>query len=350
MAPIRNAIDLLRLLDDGKNPRVRRAIDILDRQSSQLKRLLDDLLDVSRIVRGKVKLECRPVELREVVQQAAEAVGGRMAECRHRFEVALPPGGILVDGDPVRLSQILLNLLLNAASYTADGGHVRLLAEWDDSRAVVRVLDNGRGIPPEQREALFEAFTQGRNGPGSTRSGGLGLGLAIARGLAEMHGGELRVESNWPQRGSEFSLHLPRRTGAAAVTDPTSTASADRRDALSILVVEDNADVAEALSVLLQALGHQVRTAASGADALRLATASCPRLAFLDIGLPDIDGLDLARRLREHFPDPHRLYLVALTGYGHAEARERSLAAGFDEHLAKPIDLQTLQALLARLH
>jgi PAS domain S-box-containing protein len=345
MAPIRNAVEVLQLRGGEQDAQTRWALALLDRQTAHLSRLLDDLLDISRITRGQLKLEHQPVALREVVQQAVDGVASLMEERRHRLRVALPEAGTQVEGDPVRLAQILLNLLLNAAKYTEAGGAIQLLTEADAHEVRVRVCDNGPGIPPERLEALFAPFAQGQRGEGAA-AGGLGLGLTISRRLAELHGGRLTARSDWPRHGSEFTLHLPRLAAAERTARPAAPTTAG---GLSVLVVDDNADVAGALAMLLEILGNRVEIAHSGAEALALMARFHPRLALLDIGLPDMDGLDLARRLRERVPDPNRLLLVAVTGYGHDEARERSFAAGFDQHLAKPVDLRTLQGLLEGL-
>jgi PAS domain S-box-containing protein len=348
MAPIRNAVEILQLLTDEGNPRIDWAIAVLNRQTAHLSRLLDDLLDVSRIVGGKLKLERRPVALREVIEQAAEGVRPLMKERHHRFNLDLPDMDLLVDGDPVRLSQILLNLLVNAANYTQEGGEIRITTEAGEHVARVRVQDNGTGIPPEQIEELFTPFAQGECRARGAASG-LGLGLTISRRLAELHGGRLTASSNWPMSGSAFTLSLPRLRQAEHPTRPEQAPRpADLKD-LSVLVVDDNADVADALAMLLAVLGCRVESASCGAEALAMTTETCPRVALLDIGLPDMDGLELARRLRARYPTKDRLLLVAVTGYGHDEARERSHAAGFDQHLAKPVDLQTLKNLLETL-
>jgi PAS domain S-box-containing protein len=348
MAPIRNAVEVLHLLKHGADPRTDWALQVLDRQTTHLSRLLDDLLDVSRIVRGKLRLEPRPVALREVIQHAVDGVGPLIQERRHRLHLHLPGEGLLVRGDPVRLTQILLNLLLNAAYYTQEGGDIRLTTETEGPEVIVRVEDNGPGIPPDQLADLFRPFYQGERAEGAS-AGGLGLGLTISRRLAEMHGGRLEATSAWPAPGSEFSLYLPR----PALPEPSVRAETGQpggaaRD-LRVLVVDDNADVARALALLLEVLGYQVETVSSGAEALEAAQRFRPRVALVDIGLPDIDGLTLARRLRVERPDRGQLFLVAVTGYGHEEARQRSLEAGFDEHLPKPVDRRTLQAVLDRV-
>lgn len=345
MAPIRNAVEVLHLLKGGADPRTDWALQVLDRQTIHLSRLLDDLLDVSRIVRGKLKLEPRPVALREIIEQAADGADPLIRERGQRLHLGLPHARVLVEGDPVRLTQILLNLLLNAASYTHEGGAIWLSPETEGQDLVIRVKDNGPGIPPDRIEDLFRPFYQGQRAQGAS-VGGLGLGLTISRRLAEMHGGRLEARSAWPDPGSEFSLHLPR---LGRTVSPVQLQVSERMGptrALRILVVDDNQDVARSLALLLEVLGYQVQTASTGAEALELATGFEPRVALVDIGLPDIDGLALARRLRVRYPEPSKLFLVAVTGYGHEEARQRSLESGFDEHLSKPVDRRTLQSLL----
>jgi CheY-like chemotaxis protein len=295
-----------------------------------------------------MRRERRPVALREVIEQAAEGVRPLMKERHHRFNLDLPDMDLLVDGDPVRLSQILLNLLVNAANYTQEGGEIRITTEAGEHVARVRVQDNGPGIPPEQIEELFTPFAQGECRLRGA-AGGLGLGLTISRRLAELHGGRLAASSNWPMSGSAFTLSLPRLRQAAHPTRPEQAPRSAGLNDLSVLVVDDNADVADALSMLLAVLGCRVESASCGAEALAMTTETCPRVALVDIGLPDMDGLELARRLRARYPTKDRLLLVAVTGYGHDEARERSHAAGFDQHLAKPVELQTLQNLLETL-
>jgi PAS domain S-box-containing protein len=345
MAPIRNAVDILQMLKSEQDPRIDWALAVLDRQAAHVSRLLDDLLDVSRIIRGQLKLERRPVALRGLVQQAVDDVRPAITERRHRLVVDLPETGVAVDGDPVRLSQILLNLLLNAANYTHEGGEIRVSARVRDEEVAVTVQDNGPGIPADRLESLFDPFAQGERRDRAT-PGGLGLGLTISRRLAELHGGRLEAHSDWPRPGSEFRLCLPRLSGSVASGAAPDPRPAAKASALRVLVVDDNADVTGALAMLLEVLGHQVQTATSGAEALAIVARECPRVALLDIALPDMDGLELARRIRELCPNRDRLLLVAVTGYGHDEARARSLAAGFDRHLAKPVDHRTLRALL----
>lgn len=348
MAPIRNAVEILQLHDSGQDPSITQTLQILERQTAHLSHLLDDLLDVSRIVLGEFSLTRSAVDVGDVIREAADGARPLMQARRHRFEVKLPGEAILVDGDRVRLSQIILNLLLNAARYTQEGGEIQVATQADDAQVAVLVRDNGPGIPPEQLDGLYAPFARGQR-PDRTASGGLGLGLTISRQLAELQGGRLHATSNWPQPGSEFRLELPRLPNSPQPAASEPAALRPGRQHLRLLVVDDNTDVAFAFSTLLRVLGYAVDTASSAAEALTLVRRHCPRVAFLDIGLPDMDGLELARRLRTQYPDKDTLLLVAVTGYGHDEARERSLAAGFDMHLAKPVDRNTLQSLLERI-
>lgn len=345
MAPIRSALESLRVLAGGSDPRTDWALRVLDRQTAHLGRLLDDLLDVSRVVQGRLKLELRPLDLGEVVAEAVDGAGPLIEERRHRFEIQPPPPGLRVDGDPLRLTQILLNLLLNAAYYTPEGGVIRLSVQTTETEVVIRVTDTGPGIPPARMEDLFRPFHQGARAEGA-RGGGLGLGLTISRRLAEMHGGSLEAVSPWPAPGSEFSLCLPRPHQSAARVEAAACRGATPARGLRVLVVDDDADVAQSLALLLEVLGYRVATASTGAQALELAADFAPRVALVDIGLPDMDGLVVARRLRAQYPTASRLLLVAVTGQGHEEARRRTREAGFDEHLAKPVDRRTLESLL----
>lgn len=356
MAPIRNAVEIMRAVGIGDDPRIAWAVEVLDRQTAHMGRLLDDLLDVSRIVRGRLELERRPLQVRDVVRQALDGVQSLMSQRRHRLLWELPSPEVLVDGDPVRLSQVLLNLLVNAANYTPEGGEVRVSSETADGDVLIRIRDNGQGMAPDQIEELFGLFASGARPPDAA-AGGLGLGLAIAKRLTELHGGRLEAFSEGLGRGCELRVHLPLLEPAPA--DAQTPADMARHEVLAsrmaegeplrILVVDDNPDVATALAMLLNLLGYAVETAASGPEALETARRQRPRVAMLDIGIPGMDGLELARRLRAEYPDPGELLLVALTGLGHEQARERSLAAGFDEHLVKPLEQKTLLELLERL-
>lgn len=351
MAPIRHAVEILRALGVDGDPRIRWAIEVLDRQTAHMGRLLDDLLDVSRIVQGRIELEPVELRVRELVQQAADGARALMEERRHRFVCRLPAPEWRVLGDPVRLSQILLNILVNAANYTPPGGEIRIESRIEGESVLIQVRDNGQGMTAEQLDALFGLFTRGPHAA-EAASGGLGLGLAIARRLAELHGGRLEARSEGLGRGTELCLRLPILTDAprmslsASPDDPQPPPAGEKP---RVLVVDDDPDVVDALAMLLEILGYPVDVARSGPQALELVQHQCPRVALLDIGLPGMDGLEIARRLRAQYPDPERLKLVALTGLGHEQARERSLAAGFDEHLVKPLGRQALLALLESL-
>ncbi|EXJ15039.1 hybrid sensor histidine kinase/response regulator [Imhoffiella purpurea] len=352
MAPIRNAVEIIRRVGIGDDPRIHWAVEVLDRQTAHMGRLLDDLLDVSRIVKGRLELELRPVSVSDMVQQVADGVQSLMDERHHHFTWTLPGPDVLVEGDSVRLSQILLNLLVNAAKYTPAGGRVRVETETTSDRILIRVIDTGQGMSRKQIDSLFTLFAPGVR-PADTQSGGLGLGLAIARRLTEMHGGHLQAISAGVDRGTEMRLQLPRiqtpqpHEETATETDRPIPASAP--DLKRILVVDDNADVAGALAMLLELLGYSVETAHSGAAGIAAARRFRPRIAFLDIGIPDMDGLEMAQRLRADFPDPKQLMLVALTGLGHEQARERIAAAGFDRHLVKPAEQRVLMELLEQV-
>jgi PAS domain S-box-containing protein len=345
MAPIRSAVDILLMRDSGDDPDIERTLHILDRQTRHLGRLLDDLLDISSIERGRLRLDRRPVPIDDLLQEATHSVQDLIGERGQQLEITQATPGLVVDGDPVRLTQILLNLLLNAASYTQKGGRVRLSADAAEDQVIIRVRDNGPGLSPEVLEGLFTPFTR-KGGAADSSQQGLGLGLAISRRLAELHGGRLEARNNRKGPGAVFSLHLPRVADGTGQRRRVAKARPSGGPARTVLVVEDNSDVASAMAMLIEMLGHRAEIAASGRQALAVTEDWCPGLALLDIGLPDMDGLELARRLRARYPDRATMQLVAVTGFGHEEARERSRAAGIDEHLAKPVELATLQRLL----
>jgi len=347
MAPIRSAVEALQLLCPG-DQQVSWALDVIDRQTAHMRRLVDDLLDVSRIVRGHLKLERRAVALAAIVQQAEDGVRHLMQDRHHRLQVILPPDEILIEGDPVRLAQVLLNLLTNAANYTHDGGEIRLTAEASLDTVTLRVQDNGQGIHPDLLPRIFEAFTQDRHRPGRT-TGTLGLGLAVAQRLVLLHGGTIEARSPGLGQGAEFLVRLPRLTSDPAKQEVRGPRPRTAGGRFRVLVVDDCADLANAVSLLLRLLGYEVTMAGSGEEALRLVREFRPRAALLDIGMEGMNGLELARRLRLDYPHRDALYLIAMTGYGHEEARARSQEAGFDEHLVKPVDAATLLALLGRL-
>jgi PAS domain S-box-containing protein len=341
LAPIFTALQLMKLQDSGALARER---TVIERQARHLLRLVDDLLDVSRITRGTVRLAREPVNLADVVHRALQTVQPAIEERRLRVTVAVPRA--VVEGDEVRLSQVVTNLLSNAAKYTDPGGLVELRAERRGDRVSLSIRDNGVGIAPEMLPRVFDLFTQEEQSL-ERAQGGLGLGLAIAHRLVEQHGGTLTAHSEGPGEGSCFLLTLPALDQAAPVevdTGPIMPAGASRR----ILVVDDNDDARAMLVLALGAVGHEIFDAADGPQAIEVAAREEPDVALLDIGLPVMDGYELARRLRE-MPALGDMKLVALTGYGQDSDRARSAEVGFDAHLVKPVSLDTLQEVIEEL-
>ena len=345
LAPIRNAVQVMNLLGGGE-PNLQRAREMIDRQVKHLARLVDDLLDVSRITRGKINIHKEPVELATVIARAVETSRPLLDARGQALAVSLPPEPVLVEGDATRLAQVFANLLNNAAKYTNDGGRVAVTVERDGGEIVVRVRDTGIGIPAELLPRVFDLFTQGDRSLARSE-GGLGIGLTLVRSLVEMHGGKAEAFSAGPGQGSEFVVRLPilerrrSRRPAPGEAEAAGHGTTPRR----ILVVDDNHDAAESLALLLRAEGHEVRTAHDGATALDAVRAYQPEIVLLDIGLPKMDGYEVARRLRAQ-EGTRRALLVALTGYGQEEDRRRAAEAGFDAHLVKPADLGALHALL----
>jgi signal transduction histidine kinase/ActR/RegA family two-component response regulator len=346
LAPLRNAVHLLQQPGMDR-PLIDRTGEMMGRQVQQLGRLVDDLLDLSRIARGKMQLRKEPVDLREVARRAADAGRPLVDSRRHELTVSLPDAPLPLSADPTRLEQVLTNLLNNAARYTPEGGRIWLTAATEGGEAVVRVRDTGIGIPPEMLSHIFGLFAQAER-PQERAGGGLGIGLSLVKSLTEMHGGAVEAHSAGPGRGSEFVVRwpLPGEEAPAHVEAPPKSPPAAER-AVRILVVDDNVDGAASLAMLLRLWGHDVAVAHDGPAALRAADAQRPQVALLDIGLPGMDGYELARRLRAR-PGLDRTALVALTGWGQEEDRRRSQEAGFDHHLVKPVDLSALQELLAQ--
>ncbi|MCR5868553.1 ATP-binding protein [Aquincola sp. J276] len=341
LAPIRYALALLRRGGDAL--RQQQALDVVDRQSAHLTRLVDDLLEVSRINRGLIHLQRTRIALAAVLEQAAETVAPQLQAAGHRLTVSLPAPDVLVEADATRMVQVVANLLHNAIKYTPDAGQIQLAGAVSQDQAVIEVADSGVGIPPEDQERLFDLFTQLPHTAGRAQ-GGLGIGLSLVKSLVDLHGGQVRVHSKGLGHGSRFIVHLPLAPGVQrASPGPEAGAAATQAgDAGHILVVEDNEDGRELLVALLEEFGHAVRAAADGPQALALARQAAPWLVLLDIGLPGMDGYEVARRLRQEAGLAHTT-IVAVTGWGAPQDRERTAAAGFDAHFTKPFDPDALE-------
>ncbi|MCE9660864.1 MAG: PAS domain S-box protein [Burkholderiales bacterium] len=346
LAPIRNAVSLLQdpSLDVGAR---QEATSVMDRQLGLLTHLVDDLLDVGRIATGKISLRDELLDYRQVVMLSVESARDAIDGRGHALRVDLPEGPIALRGDPTRLTQALLNLLTNAAKYTPDGGRLGLKVGIEGGTVVAAVSDNGRGVAPEARDRIFDLFTQERQAGGASDPG-LGIGLALARALIEQHGGQLTVESPGPGQGSTFHIRLP--IGHTEAADPVAGDAAAEQESeamapLQALVVDDNRDAADTLSLLLETLGHACRTAYGARQALEVAREFAADVVFLDLNMPDGDGVSVLPRLRAILGDT--AYVAALTGYGQKHDREITRAAGFQEHLTKPVEMSRLQATLA---
>ncbi len=326
------------------------ARELLGRQLKHLTRLIDDLLDVARITSGRITLQRESLELSTVVAHAVETVKPLIEARRHRLSVTVPPEPMYLEGDLVRLTQVIDNLLTNAVKYTDDGGSIDLAVEIETSpslQACLRVRDNGVGIPPEMLEGVFGLFTQVNSSMNRTQ-GGLGIWLALVRGLVELHGGSVHASSDGVGRGAEFTVRLPLTAApAASATDKTAASGVSRQPGLRILIVDDNVDSAHGLAMWLEMAGHEVRLAHAGAVGVETALEFRPNAVLLDIGLPDMNGYDVAKCLREHarFRD---VPLIAITGFGGESDRMQAMVSGFDFHLVKPIDYEALTNLLAR--
>ncbi|HSL82777.1 MAG TPA: hybrid sensor histidine kinase/response regulator, partial [Thermoanaerobaculia bacterium] len=349
LAAISTAVTLLRETGTTLESRDRQAT-LIQRQVRHLARMVDDLLDLSRLSLGKITLRSEAVELQRVARAAVETIDLAGMNGRHELSVRLAEEPLVVVGDPVRLEQAVMNLLQNALKYTPEGGHVELDLERQGQRAVIRVRDDGVGIPPEELAGIFDPFTQG--GHGSSASEGLGVGLYLTRHLVELHRGRIQAASDGPGRGAEFTISLPLAgAGVAAARaagereERAEEARGPRSGQARVLLVEDNPGGREALEELLGLWGCEVVAVATGTEAVERALAEPPALALIDIGLPDIDGYEVARRLRDGLGDRCGR-LVALTGFGQPDDRRKALEAGFDEHLIKPVDPRNLSVLL----
>jgi PAS domain S-box-containing protein len=347
LAPIRNSLHILRL-SSQHDPTAERVGEIMERQVNHMVRLVDDLMEVSRITRGKIELRKEPIEVAAFIRSAVETSRPLIEAGGHQLAVTLPPEPLTLEGDPVRLTQVVANLLNNAAKYTDPGGQIWLKVRREDDRAVISVRDNGLGIRPDMLPRVFELFTQIDRHAGRS-NGGLGIGLTLVKSLVEMHGGTVVAHSDGVGRGSEFVIRLPLAPAAAAAGHPEaeirpSTVLAARR----VLVVDDHRDSAQSLGMLLKLLGADVQVVYSGPDALEAMAKYKPVAVLLDIGMPGMDGHEVARRIRQQ-PEYRDVTLIALTGWGQEDDRRRSKTAGFDFHLVKPADVSALQTLLISL-
>lgn len=321
--------------------------DVILRQTQQLNRLVDDLLDVSRITRGKVQLRVQSVELASVLHRAVETSQPVIDAHRHQLSVALAPEPVRLHADPTRLAQVFANLLNNAAKYMEPGGRIWLTAERVGDEVAVRVRDAGVGIPAEMLPKVFDLFTQVDRSLDRSQ-GGLGIGLSLVRSLVQMHGGSVTAVSGGHGQGSEFVVRLPVLAEASPETvDVAPEKPKFNGPAVRVLVVDDNTDAAQSLAMLLRCQGHEATVAYEGQTALDVAATRKPEVILLDIGLPDMDGFEVCRRLRQQ-AGLEQAMLVALTGYGQDEDRRRSQEAGFHAHLVKPVEMDQLEALLAR--
>jgi PAS domain S-box-containing protein len=345
LATIAHSLQLLKLA--GHDPEVlATGVSRAERQIHHLVRLVDDLLDVSRISRGKIELRRERVAIADVVQSALETSRPALEAAGHRLTVNIPETPLWVKGDLIRLAQVVSNLLINAAKYTPAGGHIRLMARQEAREAVITVQDNGVGIPEGMLPTIFEMFVQAH--PSQGQAGGLGVGLPLVKGLAELHGGRVEAASAGPGQGSLFTVRLP-----LVETDEGKRAPEDRseeapegRKGRRILIVDDNKEVADSLAEVLRLLDHQVAIAYEGESALERVQVYRPEVVLLDLGLPGMDGWEVARRLRQQ-PGGKRMRLIAITGWGQAADRQRTRDAGFDHHLVKPVEFQALVKLLS---
>lgn len=347
LAPIRNSLHILKRPETDR-PTAVQMLDMAERQVRNMARLLDDLLDVSRISRGKIELRREPLELTSVVHRAVEAVRSLFEQRRHELTVSLPPAAVYVNADSTRLEQVLTNLLNNAAKYTDPGGHISITLDAQAGEAVLRVRDTGIGIDPQMLPHIFDLFVQAERRLDRAQ-GGVGIGLTLVNRLVELHGGRVEAHSPGLGQGSEFTVWLPTTTERSeSNSDPAQGGQTRPLPRRRVLVVDDNPDAADSLALLLGFAGQDVRTTYDGLSALEQAQEFAPEVVLLDIGMPGMDGYEVARRLRNE-GGLHQALLVALTGWGQEEDRRRSAEAGFDHHLVKPVEPKRLRELLRKL-
>jgi PAS domain S-box-containing protein len=342
LGPIRNAAQILGMTG-SLDPTGAHSLEIIDRQVGHLARIVDDLLDVSRIVSGRLELHRERVDLAEIVRETVDSHRGALEAANLRLQSDLAAGPLLVSGDRRRLEQVVGNLLDNARKFTPPGGSVSVRLAQRAEAATLTVADSGIGMDAELLQKAFHVFSQGDRSLERT-SGGLGLGLALVKGLVDLHGGEVRAMSAGPRRGTQVTVEMPIDRSAAQPADAANTGAGQR---LRVLVIEDNVDAAESLQTLLKLAGHEVQTALSGPSGLAVAERFRPEVVLCDIGLPGMDGYAVARALRAA-PATASTHLVALTGYGQDDDRRRGQDAGFDDYLTKPADFRTLQRVMTR--
>ena len=346
LAPIRCGLELVRLAG-GDGETIEHARKMMERQLAQLVRLVDDLMDVSRISQGKLELRTERVNLTSVIHSAVETSRTLIEEMGHELTVSLPTPTIFVNGDFVRLSQIFMNLLNNSAKYSEPGSHIWVNAQRHHQEVLISVKDDGIGIAPDQLPLIFDLFSQIDHSIGKSQ-GGLGIGLSLVKRLVEMHGGSIKAQSEGTGKGAEFVVRLPMIREATNVPPATGDEMVPLKSSLRVLIVDDNRDGADSLSMMLRAMGTHTRTAYDGAEALVATQEFQPHVILLDIGLPKINGYEVCRRIREQ-PDGANFVIVAQTGWGAKEDRERTREAGFDHHLVKPVDPKVLMKLLTDL-
>jgi signal transduction histidine kinase/ActR/RegA family two-component response regulator len=345
LAPISTGAHLLKLLHSD-NAQITQTCSIIVRQVDHMTSLVDDLLDVSRVTRGLVSLSTKVLDLKRVVDDAVEQVRPLVTARRHRVLIDLPSTACHVKGDHKRLVQVLSNLLGNSTKYTPEGGTIKLKVEAEGEEFVLTVLDDGIGMEAALVERVFDLFTQAERTPDRSQ-GGLGLGLALVKSLVELHGGTVQASSPGPGKGSTFTVRLPRYTQDVVLApQPAVDRMLEGVAPLRILLVDDNVDAVHTLQLFLRSAGHQVEVAYSAGDALELAKVMTPEVCLLDIGLPDFDGNELARRLRL-LPQTGAATLIAMTGYGRQQDRDAAMAAGFDHYLVKPVNTTQLSDILA---
>ena len=344
LTPIRNAAEVLGSLAQGQ-PQLQHVATVLRRQTHKMARLVDDLLDMARITHGKVKLERSNVDLREILAQAADTMQQQAALREQLIALELPQAPVWVHGDALRLEQVFINLLSNACKFGNHADRIELALAHDDHEATVRVTDHGSGIAPALLPHVFDLFTQDERTP-DRQQGGLGIGLALARSLVEMHGGQVRAHSDGPGRGAQFMVHLPlARAAPARTVPPAARPDPAQTEPLRVLIAEDNVDAADTLALLLRGVGYKVQVARSGPEAVALASEFRPQVVLLDIGLPGMDGFQVAARLRLAKATAAVL-IVAVSGYGDADSKRKAHAVGIDEYFVKPLDTYALLRLL----